>query len=261
MAASMEFENRSESNFIIIYTDENTDSSIINTGLFTSNHQTNMFPIIDSSTKFQVSAFEIYAPDKETVIQSMKLFIKKWIIKKFPRSLCQCSFDFIWNLKITGRELQDELLEELYKSPVFEEIHYEIVYADKFSISSTECVVGKIMDYPNLRWGFNITNIKTNNTLERLICNYVAKRCLNNVIKAENYNEYFDNEIGKAYVDLRPLFNDMSFFSIVISMKVEKIKKFTEEYFKQLEYLALNHVLIERLKSFCPNPTDLEDER
>ena len=120
----------------------------------------------------------------------MKLFIKKWIIKKFPRSLCQCSFDFIWNSKITGRELQDELLEELYKSPVFEEIHYEIVYADKFSISSTECVVGKIMDYPNLRWGFNITNIKTNNTLERLICNYVAKRCLNNVIKAENYNEY-----------------------------------------------------------------------
>ena len=231
----------------------------------------------NSSTAFFASAV-----DQRKLIE-ISFNIVQSILKVYPNVLFRrVLFNtdiIIWNLspEITVKDLRCEIIERLLENPIFDGVEtisggmnrpgliptrnlLEISDFPGFSSPVTSLrIIRRNLDSPNVLRCFNIFNKKSEFTLQRTLCNYVAKRCMKKILLhgIDNGIRYFSRRIEGFVLtylnNSKSVFDEMSVFNVILLLDKQGFSRFKERYLALIDDLELNHYIIDELRSYCPS--------
>ena len=219
-----------------------------------ANHEKGEYPNFKEDYVSHVKPFLINAA-YNVHNPNIKFYIYEAIMKLFPKVLCDGEDVFTWGLDINLAQMEEKLLAKLLENRHF--------YDPKTTfpvIISTKSNVRFYINHPLYKWIIKTYNKKSELTLERIATNFIAKKCMKNVIKPtrNGVTDFFaiaryDTVLSKS------LSEKTSFFNIIFNMYWKNVPTFKEKYLLHLEQLnELNHNLLKELRSYCPNPEDYD---
>ena len=266
MACSMVDDNARELELAIIFFDSwqilGSKDFIVSTKVLMCELENRELPRISDEKEFSIA--DLHVTTQKNDIAYTRLYLRHCILKIFPRSLCtlrdqQNNFMLIWNLELTGNEIIGLIIKELLKNPFFtNENVKQGLREQNFCNELSRMFAATIITNPILIWGFKVSNRKSQFKLERIACNFVAKKCMDKIIdeRTDDRYDYLLDDWEEGSDDLRRLYNSMSFINIMMFMDIDKIDEFNRKFYHLVENLELNCYVVRNLKSYCPRVKD-----